>query len=554
MKHGSIGSFAVMACILVRSSMALAQPAPAPPPHASVPLEPPATHEAEPIINSFSELPPEQQTFPRLSTESLEDLLANERGPQSLPPVPLSELQHPRAWLDYQGGTFILRSFDDNLIMVPGFRMQIDTYAFAGEGVRDYHRGNGTGLKLNINFRRFIIEFGGLIQKKWFWWVGGNFSQVSLDRDQNVVANAAFYDGFIGYSWTPNARVYVGQYNAPFVMENVTSSRWMDFQERALTARAFGAPYNKTDGVLLWQNSKNDMFEYQGGVFMNTGTNGTRINLSGLPTGMLRMLMRPLINVVKSDIKHLHIGVSGRANRYNPRYDWFDAPNLTTPGNYTFWSSSYNTGTPDETRIVPDAWQGAVDAELYIPFKRWDIKGEFLYMNESRREILESDRAAGAGQHSLRGGRFWGESGYAQVSFWLAGTPRINGNPASLYGIVRLPPKGYTPIAIYGLQLALRAEAASMNYDSDSRFGSTKGARDANTNHVKVNAYQVVMNYWATRHIRLTAAYSLYQFPGTGKETNQALAPGAANPATGPGYRPQATLLSEISFRVGLAL
>jgi hypothetical protein len=74
----------------------------------------------------------------------------------------------------------------------------------------------------------------------------------------------------------------------------------MDFQERALTARVFGAPYNKTDGVLLWQNSKHDMFEYQGGVFMNTGTNGTRINLSGLPTGMVRVLMRPLIGVAES--------------------------------------------------------------------------------------------------------------------------------------------------------------------------------------------------------------------------------------------------------------
>jgi hypothetical protein len=62
------------------------------------------------------------------------------------------------------------------------------------------------------------------------------------------------------------------------------------------------------------------------------------------------------------------------------------------------------------------------------------------------------------------------------------------------------------------------------------------------------------VNYWATKHVRLTAEYSLYNFPGTPVSAmsgarNQAMAPGARG-----GTDPSARVLHEISFRVGLAL
>jgi hypothetical protein len=87
----------------------------------------------------------------------------------------------PRARLDYSDGTFYLRSAGDNLVLVPAARMHLDTYAFTGPGVSDYHRANGTGLNLNLFFRRFIIEIGGLVRRKWFYWVGGNFAPTQLD-------------------------------------------------------------------------------------------------------------------------------------------------------------------------------------------------------------------------------------------------------------------------------------------------------------------------------------------------------------------------------------
>jgi hypothetical protein len=75
------------------------------------------------------------------------------------------------------------------------------------------------------------------------------------------------------------------------------------------------------------------------------------------------------------------------------------------------------------------------------------------------------------------------------------------------------------------------------------------GSISAKTDNIFVNVYQAGLNYWATKHIRLSAEYSLYQFPGKPGQTNQAVAPGVKSKAA-----PDASVLHELSFRVGLAL
>jgi phosphate-selective porin len=136
--------------------------------------------------------------------------------------------------------------------------------------------------------------------------------------------------------------------------------------------------------------------------------------------------------------------------------------------------------------------------------------------------------------------------GYGQLSVWLLGTPRINGNPAGTYGILKLP-DNLGAQAPYALQLVLRGEGLHMMYDGNSR-GGKPGKSSATTNDIKVNAYQIGLNYWATKHVRLTAEYSLYHFPGDIK-SNQAKAPGLAVKADS-----DANLLHEFSLRLGLAI
>jgi phosphate-selective porin len=455
----------------------------------------------------------------------------------------------PRAYLDYSDGTFFLRSANDNLLIATGGRAHIDTYTFAGPNVSDYRRGNGSALGTYMFFRRFVLETGGIIRKHWFYWLGGNFAATGVDQNQAVLNPGNVYDGFIGYQANPHLQVYVGQYNIPVTMENVTSSRWPDFMERALNVRTIAAPYNKDLGVLFWGATREGAapFEYQVGVFGGDGMN--RPNVDTRFDGMARMLVRPLAGR-KGALERFHIGVSGRYGSRDGSAVNYDAPTLSTPGGYAFWSPVYTTADKTEVHIIPSGTQAVAAGEFYLPFERIDVKSEFVYAYEEMREAASTARKATLRQGALEG---WG--GYVQLSAWPLGKPRVNGNPAGRYFGLR-PPKDRGAEAPHGLQLVARAETMQYQYDGNRRSPSiADGEISATTTNIRAFSFQFATTYWATKHIRLTGEYSLYSFPGNPPSSGAA----ASNQAAAPGAKARtpdttADKLHEISFRVGLAL
>jgi phosphate-selective porin len=430
----------------------------------------------------------------------------NEPNPPEPPPdvPPLG-----RAFLDYSDGTFYLRSAHDNLIIATGGRVHIDTYVLAG--------GENEPPPPNMFFRRFILESGGLIRKHWFFWVGGNFAPTSLDANQASRSTAAVYDGFVGYQW-PHLQLYVGQYNAPFTMENVTSSRWLDMMERALVVRTVATPYNKDLGVLLWGATGDGVapLEYQLGVFGGDGMN--RPNVDHRADVMARVLYRPLASATKDAVHRAHVGISGRAGSRAEKDVIYDAPTLSTPGGYVFWSPRHKEGDL-EVHAIPSGNQAAGGAELYLPFERWDVKSEVIYVHDERREASADDRHG-----SFRRGTLSGFGGYAQLSLWAYGAVRVNGQPAGRYIGIRAPKDRGNEFP-FGLQLVLRGEMMRLTYDSNARSREVDGA----TTDIDVTAIAAGANYWATKHVRVTGQYALYTFS-------------------------RGDALHEIAFRLGLAL
>jgi phosphate-selective porin len=442
--------------------------------------------------------------------------------------------EEPRAKLDYSDGAFYFRSAGDKLVLVPSGRMHIDTYAWAGPGTGDYQRANGTGLKANMFFRRFILEMGGLVRGKWFFWVGGNFAATRIDDNQQPISTASVYDGWIGYDAAPELKIMGGQFNIPVSMENVTSSRWLDLMERTITAR-LAAPFNKDIGLMAWGSVAHGALDYQLALVGGDGMN--RMSVDNRWDVMPRVLFRPMATD-KGALGKLHVGASGRYGHRDPNYVMYEAPGVTTPGGFAFWSGNYGKA-PTRTRIVPSGAQLAVGGEAYVPFERFDLKGEFFYFNEARRE---ADLAIPTNTYRVGGVK--GTSWYAQLSFWPWGSPRINGQPGT-FGVPKLP-KDLGKELPYGVQIVARFEMVRLAYQSNSTEGPI-GALDAKTDKIHINAYQLGVNYWATKHVRLTGEYSLYQTPG---DANQAQSPGQkAN-----GNNPDAKHFHELSFRLGLSL
>lgn len=456
--------------------------------------------------------------------------------------------EHDKARLDYSDGTFYLRGPGDRLVLATGGRVHVDSYGFFGPGVSDYRRSNGSALAPNLFFRRFVLESGGLIRRDWFFWVGGNFAPTSIDGNQGTTSTAAVYDGFVGYQ-RENQQLYVGQFNIPVSMDNVTSSRWLDMMERPLSVRTMAAPYNKDLGVMWWGSAfKRGVLEYQLGLFGGDGMN--RPNVDHAFDGMGRILVRPFAGAHHGVFGRAHVGVSGRFGTRQDDFVRYDAAALSTPGGYAFWSPSYKAADGTEMHVLPSGAQIAGAAEIYVPLERFDVKGELVRIDEGRREAPQTDRSLTARHGSLSG-----TGTYLQLSYWPVGRPRINGHPAGRAMGLR-PPRDHGAEAPFGLQLVLRGEVIRLAYDANDRSArADDGGLSARTTNVRVNALQFGVNYWATKHVRVTAEYSLYHFPGApsaagANMSNQAAAPGARAPSNDA----TANTLHEVSFRLGLAL
>jgi phosphate-selective porin len=202
---------------------------------------------------------------------------------------------HPLA--GYHNGLFFLRDHHDNFHLYIQGRMQLDFYSQFGPGVSD------TALHPTLFVRRIRPEITGEFLGHWRFMIAGDFGATALDnpRGTNEVMaappgatptaatarygaadatrfQAAATDAFINYRQGPAFNVLVGQMDAPFMMENRTSDKYIPFMERSLAVRAVGIPTNKEIGAMFWGETKDRLFFYSGGPYMGDGQNRPNVD------------------------------------------------------------------------------------------------------------------------------------------------------------------------------------------------------------------------------------------------------------------------------------
>jgi len=456
---------------------------------------------------------------------------------------------HPLA--GFHNGLFFLRDVNDNAHLFIQGRAQIDFFSYAGGGVPE------TGLKPTLFFRRIRPEITGDFLHHFNFMIAGDFGATAIDNPkgtnetsaaapgaaptatsgkyasaQTTRFQAAAADVFVNYRNGSLFNVQVGQFDAPFMMDNRTSDKYTAFMERALPVRAIGIPSNKEMGAMAWGETTNRLFSYAVGPFNGDGMN--RPNVDARFDLMGRFFVHPLATTdISKDnpIKDLQIGGSFRYGSRDKKFVEYDYPTMTTQGAFAFWSPTYG-GTNGTTHIIPSGDQVAVAGELRIPFDRFDITGELLYIKNNTREAVEGYQAS----NSERFGDLKGVSYYAQLGYWIYGKRDINGlpgyeNPPRLNWSKADPIEPDTAV-----QLLAKFEQVALEYNSASR-GGVADAKNVDGN-IKVNALSFGINYWATKHIRLTLDYVYNQFPDSGPSkasqpggnvqtsTNRAQAPG----------------------------
>lgn len=572
------------------SSNAFAQPdAPpsAPPAPSTAPLTSPdpAQNTVIPTTPQRSVVDTSSPSAPAITQDQLDAAVAAALADPAKNPA-LAKDGHPLA--GYHDGLFYLRDENDNFRLYVQGRAQIDSYNYLGPGI-----GSSTTLVPTIFLRRIRPEITGEILKHWQFMISGDFGATSLDNPKgngtetvsaapgaNPTAATAKYasaqtahigaaptDVFVNYRAHSIFNIQIGQFDSPFMMENRTSDKYIPFMERSLAVRDVGNPNNKEIGAMAWGELENKLFFYSLGLFDGDGQN--KLNTDARGDFLARAFVHPLATVMKNELKDVQIGGSLKLGSRDSQDTNYDYNSLTTQGNYTFWAPTY-AGSKGTTHIIPAGAQTGVAGELRVPISMFDVTSEIVYIHNDTRESVEGYQST----NNERFGDMHGVSYYAQLGFWPLGNRDINGmpgyeNPPHLNFKKADPERPHSESANnepkQALQLLVKWEQLLLTYQSASRAGAVDPKNI--DGDITLNTFSIGANYWATKHIRLSANYIFDMFPDSApvkataagapaQTSNQrALAPGNTL-ATGvdDSARNTANSLHEILFRIAVAL
>lgn len=451
---------------------------------------------------------------------------ASAQDPSEQWPVPPG----PPPWSSgYHNGSFYVRSPDDVFRLYVQGRVHVDFYDAFGPGLDQL--GPGQAVAQGFILRRARLEMAGEFFQQWQWQLGAEFAP---STDDNVAATTeslackvtktgtqscapqenpvdapsvkpAPTDAFVNYAAAPWANVQVGQFYLPFTLENRISDNTTAFLERSLVVRTIGVPLQRDIGAMAWGESTDRRVYFAAGVFNGDGPN--RPNVDGRFDLAARVFVRPFAGASTGGLRWAQIGGSFHAGSRDPSRVGYDMPSLTTQQGFTFWKPTYVDGQGRLVHVLPSDTQESFAVDLYLPVDGFDFTAEGVYADLRTREAIDGYQLS---PYTERFGALSGWGAYVQAGYWIIGDRDILGPPS--YGRpIHVDFSAAERRARHGLEVVARLDLLRLRYDAASRGGSS----DPKTPNgdVDVTAGTLGINYWATRHLRVSANYGLYSLP-----------------------------------------
>ncbi len=480
-----------------------AAPPPAPPPGLPPESEPvPAAPAAPPAPTPPAEAPPVAAVPPPAS------------APPAVPPLVLPVSTEPLA--GFSDGNAFLRSPDNDFILFPNGRLQVDTYLFGYSGDKNKAKiPNNTFL-----LKRARLELGGWIGSFVYFWLAGDFALgPPAAAAPAAPSNLATTDDFVALApWRNLAILQVGQFDAPFTLENRTSDKYFDFMERSITVRAFGIPDNKEMGAMLHGFNDDRNYCYSVAVLNGDGQNFKNVDREFDVMG--RAWVAPFSFVGDGPLHDVEIGGSlwtgDRANTLAPT-------SQTTQAGLTFlnfgqFTTTYNGTANTAMQLRQVGRMNAAAGEINAPIgHKYGVRGEFVWRHSPLSE--ETIVSSGAGT-IVRAADLKGYSFYGEAWVWLLGDDRIIGDQQGLEPFLRYKKFGVRPIQD-GLMVAARYEHLDENVTAEATTATFVPDAPALGKTV-VDSGELGVNYWHSKRFRATFNYVVNHF-GRGSDANATL-------------------------------
>lgn len=382
------------------------------------------------------------------------------------------------------GGRAFLRSPDNEIVLMPAFRLQM------GAGV--FPRGEPKG---GFFLRRARVEVAGWLGPAFYFNVGGDFAgttsgTVQLPGDA-YVAFAPLDDLFI---------VQAGQFDAPFTLENRTLDPYTPFVERSLAVRSVAAPRNKEVGFMVHGADAARSIYYSGGVFNGDGPGlrnpDNQVDLIG------RVVLSPLARTSFDALRAVSLGGSAWYGQHLSGQPFL---RQTTPGGFVLFDPRWTTGQGAQTTLElrERGKMLAFGGELSLPLGHvFGIRAEGVFKQQDLGEDNVADGTT-AGRAKLKA-----LGGYVDAWVWVLGDDRQLPRPG--YQLpVRLS-RVAEPSHQHALQLIVRGELLKEDLTSTQ---SVLG--DPNLATTRITSGSLGASYWYGRRVRASMNYVLAVLSGT---------------------------------------
>jgi hypothetical protein len=504
----------------------------APPPVSSAPVSR-AAPASDPALSCIAPPPASAspvETPPKAPAPELPALPAASAAPQPSPAPPLTaDLNDPPLY-GYKDGLFFVRDRRDYLRLHPHAHLALDLHGFLGHGV-DTLRESTAGVDLATRFlvRRARLGLSGEVFERIVFDVGVDLAARPA-IDGAVVGGPsrkiALDDAWVDLNVGRGVQIIGGVFQAPFSMENRTAVGDLAMMERNLAIRGFVIPGGKAMGVALGGATQHELMHWDFGFFGAESVSPGEFQRHFDAIG--RFYARPLADKRRSVLRDLQLGFSLRAGSRLPRDVTDDAPAINTGQGFSLFRPTHLDRLGRTIHVIPSGDQYAGGVELRIPSGGWDFRSEAYYVSRGTRESLDGHQDSNTERLGLIRGVGW----YAELSIWplhaLLGStlPDLGTFPhAEHLEVARAIPQPER----YGLQIALLTAGVNASYDAAARGGDTRTS--SGTPGVEARAIQVyqaglALNYWHSRHFRLSANGDVYYAPRSGSANNLAVVPG----------------------------
>jgi len=424
---------------------------------------------------------------------------------------------------------FFVRSPDDRFVLTVGGRIMVDSRNYLNPGkLPDGVIASSSADKRPRNtvfLRRARLELGGTLAEHYDFTLQGEIATTP-----DVGAYGTVTDASINIDYSPYARVKLGQFLAPFTLDNSTSSKYYSFVERSLPVRAIGIPGTFEIGAMVWGQPRGKWAYYALGLFDGDGQNLTAQGRS--PEVIGRGFVAPLAATAGSRRWRRELWVGGSVLRRSAHNlggaispstsarTQNDLNNMTTQGGVSLFSASYAShdaaGAAIRSHLVPEGVTAKWALEANAPLSdRVGLRAELIHSAMDLAQYHDTGMRDGP----FTGGRLTGLGYYVEAWAWAMGDMSIVPTPSLPGGGKLKHPLTPSKDTGWGVKLLAKYEHVGLDLHLPA---IADGVVDPADGHYAIDAFSLGADAWPSTQVRLTVNYVMNFIGGLGAHSADA--------------------------------